>query len=309
MNQIAAIIVTYNRKELLVQCIEKIKRQKGAVCDILIIDNASTDGTKDYMDAYQSGESVFYYNTGENVGGAGGFCFGLRMAALRGYRYFWIMDDDTFPEEGALQALLQADEELQGEYGFLSSAVLWKDGYFCKMNRQKITKNAYEKVHLLEKGLLPVYQATFVSFFLKRETVLKMGLPIKEFFIWGDDVEYTHRLSKVKDCYLVGRSKVIHYTANNVGSSIAEDESSRLDRYRYAYRNENYIARHEGIYGRIYYLMKCGLNIGRILFNSKEHKMKRIWIILSSMVAGIFFNPPIEYVSKSEGIEEYGESA
>ena len=68
------------------------------------------------------------------------------------------------------------------------------------------------------------------------------GLPIKEFFIWGDDVEYTRRIALREPSYLVEDSQVLHDTKNNVGSNIVYDDE-RIDRYRYAYRNEMYIAR------------------------------------------------------------------
>lgn len=292
---VAAIVVTYNRRELLIKCIESILNQKNAECDILIIDNASTDGTKEYITSLKI-DQLFYFNTKRNLGGAGGFYYGIKKAAQLGYKYMWLMDDDTFPKDDALEELLKADSILNGDYGFLSSAVLWKDGQYCKMNCQKITKTAYKKVHLLKESLLPVYQATFVSLWVKRDVVIQQGLPIKEFFIWADDVEYTHRLYKKADGYLVGKSQVVHYTSNNVGSSISEDDRNRIERYRYAYRNENYIARKEGIKGVVYYLAKCCLNIGRVLLKAKDHRMKRCWVIMSQMVLGVFFNPKIEYI-------------
>lgn len=48
MERVAAVVVTYNRKELLAQCIKALLGQQNAVCDILIVDNASTDGTGAY---------------------------------------------------------------------------------------------------------------------------------------------------------------------------------------------------------------------------------------------------------------------
>ena len=161
------------------------------------------------------------------------------------------MDDDTLPRPDALGKLLEADESLNGNYGFLSSVVLWTDGSGCKMNRQKVKKNFYENVGLLTKSLIPVDQATFVSLFIKTETVKKAGLPVKEFFIWGDDLEYTRRMAvRMKmPCYLVGRSQVVHAMRTNNGSCIATDAPERIDRYRYAYRNENFAYRYEGIKG------------------------------------------------------------
>ena len=93
------------------------------------------------------------------------------------------------PEPDALAALLRADRDLNGEYGFLSSRVLWKDGSICDMNLQRETLT--KDLKGFGRRLQPVVMASFVSLFLKRETVLELGLPIKEFFIWTDDWEYT----------------------------------------------------------------------------------------------------------------------
>ena len=71
--RIAAIVVTYNRREMLKSCAEFILNQEGASADLLIIDNASTDGTEEYITPLIDGARVKYYNTGSNLGGAGGF--------------------------------------------------------------------------------------------------------------------------------------------------------------------------------------------------------------------------------------------
>ena len=48
-NNILTVVVTYNRIEMLKQCTSSIKNQTLQSFDILIVDNASTDGTGDYM--------------------------------------------------------------------------------------------------------------------------------------------------------------------------------------------------------------------------------------------------------------------
>ena len=70
-NTIAAVVVTYNRKELLCECIEGLLAQTKRVDAIYIIDNASTDGTKEALGAYVEAGSIVYVNTGANLGGAG----------------------------------------------------------------------------------------------------------------------------------------------------------------------------------------------------------------------------------------------
>ena len=66
---------------------------------------------------------------------------------------------------------------------------------------------------------------------------------------------------------------------NNTGSSIAVDVPQRIDRYRDAFRNENYTYRKEGVKGAVYYLAKCGLNSVRILAKVKDHRCKRLWVL------------------------------
>ena len=127
MERIAAIVVTYNRKDLLLQCLDRLLTQKGADCDVLVVDNASTDGTEQAVSQLKN-PRIFYRNTGANLGGAGGFNFGMRWAVEAGYDYLWIMDDDTLPNPDALAELWAAHGRLNGEYGFLSSTVLWTDG-------------------------------------------------------------------------------------------------------------------------------------------------------------------------------------
>lgn len=299
MNRIAAVVVTYNRLELLRQCVAALLAQRDAVCDILLVDNASTDGTAAWAEQFAAQHPAFQYrNTGANIGGAGGFNFGMRWAAEAGYEYVWIMDDDCLPRPDALAKLLEADALLGGpeQYGFLSSTVLWTDGSECKMNRQKLQTGVQLPQALSAQGLQPVAQATFVSLLFPAQVIRAAGLPIKEFFIWGDDVEYTRRLAVRMGlpCYWVGQSQVIHAMAQNSGSSIAADAPGRIDRYRYAYRNEAYLYRQEGVRGVCYYLAKCALNAARIVFTAKGQRLRRLRVLTGSMIKGFSFSPAVE---------------
>lgn len=290
--RVVATVVTYNRKDLLKQCIECLLHQKCEPFDILIVDNGSADGTKDMLQSYLSDSRISYYNTGSNLGGAGGFHAALKEAVKRGYEYAWMMDDDTMPSETALQEFLKAADSLPDHYGFLSGKALWVDGSVCKMNEQKLL----DKKTVDQNRVRRCRQATFVSLFVPMGVVRQIGLPIKEFFIWGDDVEYTRRISAKYPSYYVPESVVVHKTANNQGSNIAKDDSGRIERYRYAYRNEVYIAKHEGISRMIYQVSKVGYHLVRVLLTSKKQKAKKIGIILSASIEGLRFNPAIEYV-------------
>ena len=98
MKKVAAIVVTYNRKELLRECLQALLAQTISNLDILLIDNASTDGTKEYIaDIVEANPSICYMNTGSNLGGAGGFHYGLKKAYEMGYEIRC-----SLPDTGAL---------------------------------------------------------------------------------------------------------------------------------------------------------------------------------------------------------------
>ena len=296
--RIAAVIVTYNRKDLLKACVEHVIAQEGACCDVLVIDNHSTDGTKAALQPFIDAGRIDYADTGSNLGGAGGFSFGIRCAAERGYDRIWVMDDDCMPEPDALAALLRADRSLNGEYGFLSSRVLWKDGSLCDMNLQRETLT--KDLKGFGRRLQPVVMASFVSLFLKRETVLELGLPIKEFFIWTDDWEYTRRISREYPCYAVADSTVVHLSKSNIGANIATESADRLDRFDYLYRNDVYLYRREGLRGFAYEAVRLSGHCLRVLLKAKDHKRERLRKIIGGTRNGFSFHPPVEKLSEEK---------
>lgn len=295
-NGIAAVVVTYNRKKLLKECLQSLINQTYADLDILVIDNASTDGTEQLVNNVKS-KQIHYINTGKNLGGAGGFQFGIKEAVKRGYDYLWLMDDDSIPEPSALDNLVKQRNKIN-KWGFLSSKVLWKDDSICKMNIPKT--GIYHKLSSFSGSNKKIIMATFVSFFVSTRIIREVGLPIKEFFIWADDLEYSRRISRKYPCYFVPSSVVIHKCNSNNGSSIAFDSPERLSRYNYAYRNEVYVFRREGAIGWFYLVLKWLLNSYRIIFKSKSFKIRRLRIMWSAVMHGLKFNPKIEYVSSSE---------
>lgn len=300
MKIIAAVVVTFNRKALLIKNIESLFLQtRYDVLDIIIIDNASTDGTREALSEYIIKNKIIYKNTGYNLGGAGGFNFGVKYAAELGYKYLWLMDDDTIPKANCLENLICAAKELNYKFGFLASNVLWKDDSVCLMNRQKFYNKTIDPNNY-ENNLIQVTQASFVSIFFSVQIVQKVGLPIKDFFIWGDDVEYTRRIGinyKIP-CYMVKNSEVNHYMAVNIGSNIAVDISERISRYRFAYRNEFYIFRREGTKGLVYYFAKCLFNLLRIIASNNKEKIHRIRVLYNAVIEGYRFRPKIEYLTE-----------
>ena len=83
-HEVAVIVVTYNRKQDLVQCVQALLDQT-VECDIIIVDNASTDGTQGYLakHIFVDKQRIHYLCLEDNLGGSGGFHHGLNYALDR----------------------------------------------------------------------------------------------------------------------------------------------------------------------------------------------------------------------------------
>lgn len=292
MNNIA-VIVTFNKLTLLKECLEAVLNQSIPVSKILVIDNHSTDGTVEYL-KNQNHPSIVSVFSEVNLGGAGGFNLAIRKSMEFSPDNIWIMDDDTIVNVDAHEKFIEASYKVNGEYGFLASNVQFTDGSTCLMNIPKVAKK-WPK--LSENGLIEVLSSSFVSMFVKADLVQQIGLPIKEFFIWGDDVEFSERLSSLKPCYFVSDSIVIHKMAENKEVDILSDNTERIPRYFYNYRNMQYRSRNKGIKELILYWQKVSFLLLKILFEkNQQNRWLKLKVVIKGCIFGIFFRPKIEKI-------------
>lgn len=292
---VAAIIVTFNRIDLLKENIKALNNQSISLSHIIIVNNNSSDGTTDYLTKYIGNSKYIVMNMNENMGGAGGFNQGLKLAINKtDDDYFWLMDDDTIPTEDSLKYLIEKASFLKDQFGYLCSNVRWKDG-----SPSNVPEISADWSKLIEYGLISVKIATFVSFFVNRSMVEEVGYPIADFFIWGDDVEYSLRLRRKQSCYMVIDSKIIHKSQSVTSKqSIITDDSNRLDRYFYSHRNFVYIGhkyQHKSFFRMFLGKMRLIL---QVLIKSNNLKLKRIFIILKAYFKGINFKPIVEKIKK-----------
>lgn len=293
--KIIALVVTYNRENLLKECLEALLKQSYSLEKIVIVNNCSTDGTKDYLDYIKLNdekEKFLIINLEKNVGGAGGFYEGIKASSVIDYDFIWIMDDDTIANEECLKKLV-SKTNVDEKIGFLCSNVLWKDNSVCIMNIPHTYKLWNER---LDAGLIRLKSTSFVSVLIKKSVIVEVGLPIKEFFIWGDDAEYTSRISNKYKGYMVSDSIVYHYMNENKDVNIIYDDNNRIARYFYEYRNKLFIKRKEGLKGILSYFKYLLTSINGVILKSKNNKYKRIKYILKGFVSGVKFNPKIEYL-------------
>ena len=211
--KIAAVVVTYNRRALLEGCLDALLRQDRPLDEILVIDNASPDDTAEMLAEKYNGR-VTHVRLEENVGGAGGFYEGIRLAYEKGYDGIWVMDDDVEPMPDALRVLAESPAFSDPSVGFLASLVLDSNlkaqtSPYRRFNRLMAACPAIDEGSL-EQSLVPIEAAGFLGGMIRRKAIDAVGLPLKDLFIYWDDTEFIHRISKRFGVFLVPASKVVH---------------------------------------------------------------------------------------------------
>lgn len=298
MVTVAAVVVTFNRLEKLKTVIASIEEQSHPVERLFVIDNASTDGTADYLQGLRTTVPLTVVSMEKNSGGAGGFAEGMRRGYASGADHVWIMDDDCYPQPDALRALVSgfdgAVEELGDEVPFACSVVTFTDGAICEMNNPLPT---WDWGRLLVKGQqnVMVTACSFVSVLIPRWAIARYGLPYAEYFIWFDDREYTLRLTRACPGVQVLDSVVVHDMGDNKGVNFSMVTSSSIWKFEYGVRNESsYQLHHRGL---LYFLefgarLAVSLHRGRVPLRLRTRLARKFF-------EGVVFNPAVQHVIDS----------
>ena len=232
---VVAVVVAYNRQELLRRCLDSLAEQTVALTGTVVVDNASTDSSREVASTHPLGAHVVALPT--NTGGAGGFAAGIARALTRFPRadWIWIMDDDTIPTATALEALVQAAEAYPGAPALLASRAVWTDGTEHPMNRPRTRPGLPPALHrhAALAGARQIRTASFVSILMDARAVREVGLPRASYFLWNDDFEYTSRILRGRVGLYVPES-VVHHLTKALGSSDADPG----ERFRFEVRNK-----------------------------------------------------------------------
>ena len=232
--EVMAVIVTYNRCAMVLESLAAVEGQSRPPDSVVVIDNASTDGTAAAVRAGFPGARLVELPS--NTGGAGGFAYGLSLALADGADLVWLMDDDTIPQAGALEAMLDARDSYQGpQPALIASRVLWTDGRPHPMNtpRTKPFATKAELAAAAAAGCQPIRSASFVSILVDAMTCRERGLPVADYFLWNDDFEFTTRLLRSYPGLLCPASVVVHKTA-----TFASTDTDPGPRFYYEVRNK-----------------------------------------------------------------------
>lgn len=193
-------VVTYNRKALLERCVDHVRAQTRVPDKLLVINNSSTDGTVEMLEA----KGVDYV-TQPNLGSAGGWARAIEEAIRGGFDAVWLMDDDGYPDAGALELL----ERSLGDGTACVSSVVLREGNpecfvfpFPRLNRRgnPVLFGPKRKIATLRelqertRGDLYPFAHLFNGALVRIEAARKTGNVSPEYFMSGDEVDYFMRL-------------------------------------------------------------------------------------------------------------------
>ena len=285
--KIATVIVTYNRLELLKECIGSIRKQTYNVNEIIVINNSSSDGTLEWLTEQNDLTTI----TQENLGGAGGFYTGIKYAYENGYEWIWCMDDDVVCNWNALERLIECGTNKSfAKIGFIYPRVVWKDNSIHKMNEPGYFHNRnYWNPIAIEKlkcGITNIDTASFTGVLFSWGAIKEAGLPDIRLFIYFDDLEYTSRMRNFLNIY-VADSIVLHKTERNVGNDLVEPLLRVNKKNFFNIRNFFFFySRKNKLYAAYYFIRSSWILIIKFGFN--KYYFAFIKLFITAIICGVF---------------------
>jgi len=243
---IIAVVVTYNRLNLLKNVVSALKKQTKKIDKIIIVNNGSTDGTGDWLEKQDDIMVV----TQENVGGSGGFYRGIKEAYKLNANYIWCMDDDVYPFDDCLEQMLTVMPQSGGIVApqRLYNGVERVYGGECKhfnfsnpfksLKSNLAAKDLHENIESVN-----VEAIAFEGPLISRNVIESIGFPEKYLFIFWDDTEYSYRA--FRNGFLIRyaiKARLFKEDLRNKGAEI----NKRSWKYPYMIRNEVFFVNRYG---------------------------------------------------------------
>ena len=198
--KVCAVVVTYNRRAWLIECLQTLLAQSRALDGIVVVNNASTDDTQTAVDALAAQHPTMCWHIAhntDNTGGAGGFAQGMQTAHEAGYDWIWVMDDDVLVRENALADLLKFADRADVLHGRRTnpngSPFYWQSTFipwigFSRPYPDSVFQNGgdiwYTNVACFEGALI------------HRRVFDRIGYADPRYFLAWDDTEFGYRASE-----------------------------------------------------------------------------------------------------------------
>lgn len=291
MQKSIAVVVTYNRIQLLTECIEALRNQSLRLDTILVIDNGSSDNTANWLK--QQDDLVVISQ--DNCGSGGGFYKGIQWAYQHGFSWIWCMDDDGYPKNDAFENLSSAN--VGEDLVLLNCAVVDKEN-----KRSLVWKTMqYTSLENIDCDLIYGKGHPFNGTLIHRRIIERAGLPEAKLFLWGDETEYYYRITRKNKIPVVTVVKSIHYHPSTAFTVRKDwDYASSWKMYFYI---RNRLAIHKSKFRNkataiINYTSFIIAFFGVILIFQRTNKFKKLAFIFWPLSDAIFNN----YQSTPESI-------
>lgn len=231
-HKIGVVLVTYNRLPLLKKALHLFETQTVSPEYILVVNNASTDGTTSFLKEWENQPSFitkYVQNNKTNLGGSGGFYTALQIAQEKEADWIWVSDDDAFPHPNALEKVNDVLNKYQEKEDTISAICgqvnnnhridlhhrkrIYTSGWIVV--EEKVPEEEYRK----EEFELNAF--SYVGVVMNRRKLKQAGLPQKDYFIWYDDTEHSLRMSK--------QGKILCIPSIQIEHNVPERETDILD--------------------------------------------------------------------------------
>ncbi len=194
--KVAAVLVSFNRLEFLKEIILALKNQSHKPDEIIVVNNSSTDGTGDWLGSQKNITVI----TQANLGSSGGQYTAYKTAYNKGYDWIWGMDDDVVPRRDCLETLLASakDGNIYNPLRHTPSGNVFINDTL-EINLTNPFKGYWTRILSeadLSKKMIPADGTTFEGPLIHRSVIESIGLPDKDFFIYGDDTEFMIRAKR-----------------------------------------------------------------------------------------------------------------
>ena len=216
-DRVAAAVVTYNRADLLVECVRALLAQTHPVERVVVVDNASTDGTPERLAAagVLDDPRVQYERLAENRGSSGGFARAIDLARQDGSDWVWVMDDDAEAPPEALATLLASPPASDPTTAALCQLAVNPDGSIQLGARGHFRGRPVSLAPEEHTGHPSLGFSTFVGICVRGDVARATDPPKAEMFIWADDYEWCFRLRRFGELRLVPESRIVHKDAGH----------------------------------------------------------------------------------------------
>jgi rhamnopyranosyl-N-acetylglucosaminyl-diphospho-decaprenol beta-1,3/1,4-galactofuranosyltransferase len=251
---VAAVVVTYNRLDYLEDLLPSLLAQTRPLQAIYVVDNASTDGTREaLLAAYSDHPVVRLVLLEENTGGSGGFHAGVVRAYADGHDWFWLMDDDVLALPDGIEGLLRFADQAGCIHGrrvdFHGGPFFWQP----RINEFLGIPLPYLRDPFADgQDTFETNSGVFEGMLVSRTVVSQIGPPDPRFFITWDDAVYAMLASRVTRVLYVNHFSLKRQREQRQVSLAVRHLNDGSDLFRYhVMRNRGYMAhylRHLGTY-------------------------------------------------------------